>query len=67
MTTNVTKVDEKLTKNTDEKTKIAQYAASQIQDDDFIFIDAGTKIICYNIDDCKRDWICLNEFEWFYN
>ena len=35
-------IEEKLTKNTDEKTKIAQYAASQIQDDDFVFIDAGT-------------------------
>ena len=35
-------IEEKLTKNTDEKTKFAQYAASQIQDDDFVFIDAGT-------------------------
>ena len=35
-------IEEKLTKNTDEKTKIAQYAASQIQDDDFVFIDAGS-------------------------
>ena len=34
-------IEEKLTKNTDEKTKIAQYAASQIQDDDFVFIDAA--------------------------
>ena len=34
-------IEEKLTKNTDEKTKIAQYAASQIQDDDFVFIDAN--------------------------
>ena len=32
-------IEEKLTKNTDEKTKIAQYAASQIQDDDFVFIE----------------------------
>lgn len=35
-------IEEKLTKNTDEKTAIAQYAASQIQDDDFVFVDAGT-------------------------
>ena len=35
-------IEEKLTKNTDEKTKIAQYAAEQIQDDDFVFVDAGT-------------------------
>ena len=35
-------IEEKLTKNTDEKSKIAQYAASQVQDDDFVFIDAGT-------------------------
>ena len=30
-------IEEKLTKNTDEKSKIAQYAASQVQDDDFVF------------------------------
>lgn len=35
-------IEEKLTKNTDEKIKIAEYAASQVQDDDFVFIDAGT-------------------------
>ena len=35
-------IEEKLTKNTEEKMKIAEYAASQIQDDDFVFVDAGT-------------------------
>lgn len=35
-------VEDKLNKNTNEKTKIAEYAASQIEDDDFVFIDAGT-------------------------
>ena len=35
-------VEEKLTKNTQEKLAIAKYAAGQIQDDDFVFLDAGT-------------------------
>lgn len=35
-------LEEKLTKNTTAKSKIAKYAASQIQDNDFVFIDAGT-------------------------
>lgn len=35
-------LEEKLTRNTTAKSKIAKYAASQIQDDDFVFIDAGT-------------------------
>lgn len=35
-------IEEKLTKHTDKKTQIAKYAAMQIQDDDFVFIDAGT-------------------------
>lgn len=35
-------IDEKLTKNIDEKKAIAKYAASQIQDDDFVYVDAGT-------------------------
>lgn len=35
-------IEEKLTKNTDKKREIAKYAASQIQDDDFVYIDAGT-------------------------
>lgn len=35
-------IDEKLKKNTEEKKEIARYAASQIQDDDFVYIDAGT-------------------------
>lgn len=38
-------VEEKLTKHTEEKIKIAQYAASQIQDDDFVFVDAGTSTL----------------------
>lgn len=29
-------------KNVDEKVKVAQYAANQIKDDDFVFIDAGS-------------------------
>ena len=32
-------IEEKLTKHTNEKVKIAEYAASQIQDDDFVFVD----------------------------
>ena len=35
-------IEEKLTKNTDKKTEIARYAAKQINDDDFVFLDAGT-------------------------
>lgn len=35
-------IEEKLTKHTNEKTLIAQYAAAQVQNDDFVFIDAGT-------------------------
>jgi DeoR family fructose operon transcriptional repressor len=35
-------VEDKLTKNTAEKEAIARYAVRQIQDDDFVFIDAGT-------------------------
>lgn len=35
-------IDEKLTKNIDKKKEIAKYAASQIQDDDFVYVDAGT-------------------------
>lgn len=35
-------IEEKLTKNTDQKNAIAKYAAEQIQDDDFVFVDAGT-------------------------
>lgn len=35
-------VEQKFSKNINEKTVIAQYAASQISDDDFVFIDAGT-------------------------
>lgn len=38
-------IEEKLTKHTNEKTKIAMYASSQIQDDDFVFIDAGTSTL----------------------
>lgn len=35
-------INDKLTKQINEKSLIAQYAASQIQDNDFVFIDAGT-------------------------
>lgn len=35
-------IEEKLTKNTDKKMEIARYAAEQIKDDDFVFVDAGT-------------------------
>lgn len=35
-------IEEKLTKHTKEKTDIARYAAAQIYDDDFVFLDAGT-------------------------
>lgn len=35
-------IEEKLTKHTNEKNAIAKYAAQQICDDDFVFIDAGT-------------------------
>lgn len=38
-------IEEKLTKHTEEKKKIAEYAASQIQDDDFVFVDAGTSTL----------------------
>lgn len=38
-------IEEKLTKHTDEKMEIARYAASQIKDDDFVFIDAGTSTL----------------------
>lgn len=37
--------EDKLTKHTDEKIRIAEYAARQIQDDDFVFIDAGTSTL----------------------
>ncbi len=35
-------IEQKLTKNIDKKKNIAKYAAEQIKDDDFVFIDAGT-------------------------
>ncbi len=35
-------INEKIKKHIDKKSLIAQYAASQIQDNDFVFIDAGT-------------------------
>ena len=47
-------VDTKYEKNVAEKKAIAEYAASTIQNDDFIYIDAGTKCvgrICY-------EWNC---------
>lgn len=36
------RMETKSLKNVDEKTKIAQYAASLINDDDFVFVDAGS-------------------------
>ena len=35
-------VENRQTLNIDEKVKIAQYAASLIEDNDFVYIDAGT-------------------------
>ncbi|MGN0521748.1 MAG: DeoR/GlpR family DNA-binding transcription regulator [Eubacterium sp.] len=35
-------IEEKLTKHINEKSEIARYAAEQIHNDDFVFIDAGT-------------------------
>lgn len=35
-------LDSKLTKNIEEKRLIAKYAAQQVKDDDFVYIDAGT-------------------------
>lgn len=35
-------IDEKLGKNVAEKTAIAKYAAMQIQDNDYVYLDAGT-------------------------
>lgn len=37
--------EDKLTKHTDEKIRIAEYAARQIQDDDFVFIDVETSTL----------------------
>ncbi len=38
-------IEQKLTKNITEKSAIAKYAAAQIQNDDFVFIDAGTSTL----------------------
>lgn len=38
-------IDEKIKRNTEEKTIIAEYAAAQIHDDDFVFVDAGTTML----------------------
>ena len=35
-------IEEKISKNIDEKRLIAQYAAEQVQPGDFVFLDAGT-------------------------
>lgn len=42
MTTKEPTVDQKIELNTDEKRKIAAYAATLIETDDFVFLDAGT-------------------------
>ena len=39
-------VAEKVTLNTQEKELIAEYAASLIHDDDFVYIDSGTTTLC---------------------
>ena len=39
-------VTEKLTLNIQEKELIAEYAASLIHDDDFVYIDSGTTTLC---------------------
>ena len=53
-------VSEKETENTQEKKKISEYCASQIQDDDFVYLDAGTTtlfLIDYIKDDCKATFV----------
>lgn len=53
-------VSEKETENIDEKKKIAAYCASQIQGDDFIYIDAGTTtlyMIDYISSDCSASFV----------
>lgn len=52
-------IEEKLTKHIDEKLKIAEYAASQIQDDDFVFIDAGTTtlLMAANLKNSKATFV----------
>jgi DeoR family fructose operon transcriptional repressor len=51
--------EEKSTKYVDEKTKIAQYAALQINDDDFVFVDAGstTYLMTKYIKDTKATFV----------
>lgn len=46
VTTTELSVTQKLEVNIDEKMKIAKYAASLIEPDDFVFIDAGTTTEC---------------------
>lgn len=38
-------IDTKLSKNTESKRRIAEYAASQIRDNDFIYLDAGSSTL----------------------
>ena len=49
-------VEQKFLKNIDEKLLIAQYAASQVNDDDFVFIDAGTST--YLMLDFLKNFLC---------
>jgi DeoR family fructose operon transcriptional repressor len=52
-------IEVKSLKKVDEKNKIAQYASSQINDDDFVFIDAGstTYLLTTYINDSKATFV----------
>lgn len=52
-------IEVKSLKNVDEKNQIAQYAASQINDDDFVFIDAGstTYLMAVCIENSKATFV----------
>lgn len=52
-------VEVKSLKNVDEKERIAKYAASQIYDEDFVYIDAGTTtyLMATHIKDCKATFV----------
>lgn len=61
VTTTELSVTQKLEVNVDEKRKIAKYAASLIQPDDFVFIDAGTTT------ECMIDYITCKEATYVTN
>jgi DeoR family fructose operon transcriptional repressor len=52
-------INVKSLKNVDAKTKIARYAATQVADDDFVFVDAGstTYLMTTFIEDCKATFV----------